>query len=122
MYAESSSHLDWFHCFHPDPGTFPLLLPLGSGIESFCYTWPWTLDRTGPTVCGPRLARETADGAPVQCLDATQPYDPRPAYFMRETVDVIVTRQILADSRDPRLHQALWSAARGLREKRRTGP
>ena len=40
-------------------------------------------------------------GAPVQCLDATQPYDPRPAYFMRETVDVILTRQTLADSRDP---------------------
>ena len=41
---------------------------------------------------------------------------------MLETVDVIVTRQILIDSRDPDCTWPKWSAARGLREERRTGP
>ena len=41
------------------------------------------------------FARETADGALVHCLDWSQPYDPRPAYFMREMVDVIMTCQTL---------------------------
>ena len=42
MYAKPSFPPDWFPCFVLDPGTFPLLLPPGSGIgpRNPDCTWP----------------------------------------------------------------------------------
>jgi len=56
-----------------------------------------TLTAPGSMVCGPLLCAGTANGALMHCLDSTQGYDLRPAYFMLETEDVVVTCQTLTD-------------------------
>ena len=59
--------------------------------------WYWNPDSTWLNGLRPTACAGTANGALMHCLDSTQGYDLRPAYFMLETEDVVVTCQTLTD-------------------------
>jgi len=83
----------------PEPS--PFCFHLARGLSPSATHGPGPLTVPAPRSAARDLRGKRRTGLQYSCLDATQPYDPRPAYFMLETVDVIVTRQTLVDSRDP---------------------